>query len=126
MIFLNRMFFILIITFSAFYSLAQEDFEDLGYFESEDIACEDLPEAFDKYQQDVQLSQISLQKALSSTAQFLKKTVQEGGLVDNSFLQMIEDLEQVSLLSMDNSATLSNRAYDISYFLSDCLDSSQE
>ncbi|MCZ0932200.1 MAG: hypothetical protein OXJ52_03495 [Oligoflexia bacterium] len=123
MIFSKQSLFIFIIAFFTAFSFAQDDSEDLDYFETEDIACEDLPEAFNKYTEDVQLNQISMQKALTSLVQFLRKTSEQGRLVEAELLKMIEDLEQMNDLSQDNSMFLSDKASDISYFLPDCITS---
>ena len=125
--FLRQCLFIFVAVFFTAFIFAQnefEDFEELDYFETEDIACEDLPSAFGRYRDDVQLNQISLQKSLASATQLLRKISKEG-LVEEELLQMIKTLEEMSALSMDNSGALSNQAYDISYFLPECLNSSK-
>ena len=121
MIISKQSLFILIIAFFAVFSFAQDDLEDLGYLESEDIACEDLPEAFNKYIDDVQLDQMSMQKTLASLVQFLRKTSEQGRLVEAELLKMIENLEQINDLSRDSSMILSDRAYNISDYLPDCI-----
>ena len=128
MIFSKQLLFIFIISFFTVFSFAQDslDLEDLDYLESEDIACEDLPSVFDKFKDDVYLNQISMHKVLTSAVQFLKTSVETGQFVKAELLKKIQDLEQVSSLSMDNSIILSDRAYDISDFLPDCISSSSE
>ena len=107
--------------------LAQEDDEDdflddyLGI--QEDIPCEDLPKSFNTYQQDIQGSDLSIQKALRSTVQFLRQASEEDSLNKQELLKMIEELEMVHSLSMDNTMILSSKADNIAYFLSDCLQS---
>ena len=115
--------FILFAVIFTSFVFAQEDDELSDLFESEDIACEDLPSAFNKYRDDVQLNQLSLQKALSSTAKFLKETSKKGKVVEEELIEMIKTLEQVNDLSSDNSLALSDQAYNISYFLPDCVES---
>ena len=121
MIFPKQSLFIFIIAFFTVFSFAQDELEDMGYLESEDIACEDLPSVFDKYTDDVRLNQISMQKALAGTVRFLRNISEEGQLVKEDLLKMIKNLKQVNELSMDNSMILSDKAYDIGYVLPDCI-----
>ena len=123
MIFLKRILMVFTTVFCIFFSSAQDELDDIDYLKSEDIACEDLPEAFNKYQEDSHLNQVAFQKALAGTAEFLKKSSKEGQFVKQDLLKMIQELEEVSQLSMDNSLLLSNKANDISYSLTDCLNS---
>ena len=126
MSFFKAFLFIFTICFASF-SMAQDEWDeldDLDYLEAEDIACEDLPAGFDKYSDDVQLSHLSLQKSLTSVTHFLRKMSKDNQLVKAELLEMIESLEQISALSSDNSMLLSDQAYNMSYFLSDCLNPS--
>ena len=118
--FLKPVLFIFIAVFFTVFSSAQED---LLLFEEEEIACEDLPSVFSKYEEDVQLSQLSFQRTLRSLTHFLKTSSEEGQFVKEELEKMIKDLEEISVLSMESSEFLSNRAYDISFFLPDCVDS---
>ena len=121
-LFKQSLFIFIAVIFTAF-SFAQDELDDLDLLESEDIACEDLPSAFNKYRDDVQLNQLSLQKSLSSTAQFLRETSKHGKVVKEELLEMIKTLEEIRALSLDNSMALSDQAYNIGYFLPDCVDS---
>ena len=119
--------FILTALFFTAFSFAQDeldgfddDLDDLGF---EDIACEDLPSAFDKYRDDVQLNQFALQQALSNVTQFLKESSQHEKPVKEELLETIKALEKANSLSLDNSLALSDQAYNISYFLPDCVKS---
>ena len=112
----------IMILFTSF-SFAQNELDNLGYLESEDIACEDLPSAFNKYEDDVELNQLSLQRLLSRTAEFLRNVSKDGQIVKEELLEMIENLKEVSALSADNSFLLSDQAYNIAYALPNCVES---
>ncbi|MCY4321463.1 MAG: hypothetical protein OXC37_03540 [Bdellovibrionaceae bacterium] len=122
MMFFKRIFFICLISFFTISSFAEEDLlEELGYLESEDIPCDDLPSAFKKYKDDVILNQLSMQKSLSSVIQFLENNSESDTSFKQDLLKMIEDLKNANDLIMDNTTNLSNRAGNINTVLSDCL-----
>ena len=126
--FLEYAIFAFIIALSSSISFAEEDDLEDDFLEdyleeTKDIACEDLPEAFNVYQQDIQANDLSIQKALRSTTQFLKKVSEEDLLDKQELLKMIEDLAALDALTMDNNMILSDRGYNISYVLTDCLKS---
>ena len=121
--------FVFIIALSSSILAQEEELEDdfledyLGV--QEDIACEDLPESFNTYQQDIQANDLSNQKALRSTVRFLRQASEEELLNKQELLNMIEELELVNSLSMDNTMILSTTGNNIAYFLSDCIQPNQ-
>ena len=122
---IKKILFPVIILFSVFFSLAQTGTSYLDS-EGEDIACEDLPEAFNRYTKDVELNQLSLQKALRQTADFLKTIAESEKFSRNKLLGMINDLETAYSLSQENTMLLSNRGHDISFFLTQCFKTTEK
>ena len=123
---IKKFLFPIIILLFAFSGLAQNGVGYSGFEEEEDIACEDLPEALDKYIKDTELNQLSSQKALMQTAGFLKTIAESEKFSREKLLEMINSLEDAYYLSQENIMLLSDRAYNISYFLEECLKPEEE
>ena len=109
------------------YGLSQEeefndDVEYLDIFEEqEDIACENLPEAFKKYNEDRNLNQAAMERSLSHTIKTLKDISKRNSKSKGNLSELIDKLEEAVILSESNSLTFLNKSDNISYFLKDCI-----
>lgn len=113
----------LLVFFSAVQVSANDDQKDFfsDDYEEEDIACENLPTTFQKYNQDIQLQQHSLKFTLRETAKFLKELKGSGEVSTEALSKMINDLEEAQLLSQDNEMVLYSRGSNIAHSLDECL-----
>ena len=103
------------------FSLSQEDSDIYGLFdEPEDIACEDLSEAFKKYDEDRSLNQIAMESSLTQTIQTLREVSNEDAKSKEKLSQLIDNLSEAVRLSQDNTLIFLDKADNISYFLQDC------
>lgn len=98
-----------------------EEGEFFSIYETEAIACADLPEAVRAYNQDAQLNQRALSWTLRKTADSLSGFSSQDGAPGSDLLKMIEDLEDALFLSQTNEMALSDRSAHIEYLLEGCL-----
>ena len=85
-----------------------------------EIACSALPSSLEGYNQDVRLSQHSLNWTLSRLSDFLRKA-QENNEWDRSKLNtMIKNLEQAEIMIQQNTESLYLKGSDIAYFIGEC------
>lgn len=111
-------------------SFSQEEDEldiyDL-FEEPEEIACEDLPETFKKYNEDRSLNQKAMERSLTNTVQTLKEIAEfETPSSKERLVELVENLEQAVSLSQSNEFIFLNKADNISYFLKDCASKKTE
>ena len=101
--------------------LDDEMFDDL-FGQQEDIACEDLPEAFKKYDEDRNLNQTAMEKSLSQTIKTLRAiSQQELPNSEKNLLELADKMEEAVSLSQANNFIFLDKADNISYFLKDCV-----
>lgn len=104
-------------------ALAQTN--DSNFFDNnqdeEIIACENLPEALTKYNQNIQLDRYSLKSALSEVSSFLKDASQKKQFARSKLLEMIQNIEKVYQAIQENEMRLSSKGHDIEFFLTECL-----
>lgn len=94
-------------------------------FEEEDIACQDLPQALNRYNNDIQLERYSVKSTLRSLSSFLESVSQQEALDQRELLNLIKKIENMYSLVQENEMLLSDRADNIEYFLEECLTPSQ-
>jgi len=112
--------------FISFASSQDDEFFDI-FEEQEDIACEDLPEAFKKYDEDRKLNQMAMESSLAQAIKSLKEISKQGS--DNpeeSIDQLTSQLEEALNWSQSNTLIFLNKSDNFSYFLTDCSPKKQE
>ena len=104
------------------YGLSQEvEYDEFDIFEEqEDIACEDLPEAFKKYSEDRNLNQAAMERSLSRTIQTLKDISKQKSNSKENLSELINKLEEAVSLSQSNSLIFLIKSDNIFYFLEEC------
>ena len=96
-------------------------------FYSDDISCKNLPKVFKKYDEDQNLNQTAMERALSEASQTLRDiSNQESSIFKKDISKLADRLKEVTALSQTKALMFSNQADDISYFLKDCLKKEKE
>ena len=114
----------IVIWFFVFSSLAQQedkDTSDGGDFDEESISCENLLEAFRKYNADTQLNRSSVTSTLLHLAKFLRDVSERSHLKQSELDQLIQSVNNVRRRIQSNEQTLLSKGYDLEGFLEECL-----
>lgn len=123
-IFKNILLFF-VVCFFVFSSLAQpedQDFPDDADFDEESISCENLLEAFRRYNADAQLDRSSVTSALLHLAKFLRGVSERSQIQKSELDQLIQSVDDVRRRIQSNAQTLVSKGYDLEDFLEECLD----
>ena len=85
------------------------------------IVCKNLPEAFIKDEQDNQLHNYSLRSTLNEIQKDLKKFSKEKKVIQADLLRMIADLENIKNIISDNQFSLAMQSDNILFSMEGCL-----
>ena len=115
-------FFPFVILFFIASALAQDNSDpfELDYME-EDIACEDLPEVFMNYDEDIQLDRQAVKSTLSQLSSFLQSAPDEEPFAHSELSKMIENIDNMIALINSKDLNLLTKSQDIHFFLIECL-----
>lgn len=116
------MIFVFLLCFSGFSVLSSFADEDDFLFDlEEEITCEQLPQSYNTYTQDIQLERVAVKQTFRKLISSLQSTLEQENFSRSTILSMIEELQNLQSLVRENDLSLSNKAYNIGYFFKQCL-----
>lgn len=118
------MIFVFLLCFSGFSvlsSFANEGEDDFLFDLEEEITCEQLPQSYNTYTQDIQLERVAVKQTFRKLISSLQSTLEQENFSRSTILSMIEELQNLQSLVRENDLSLSNKAYNIGYFFKQCL-----
>ena len=110
----------LVLLLSMSFFVSAHPLKSIDHDPDAEIACSALPSALEGYNQDVRLSQHSLNWTLSRLSDFLRKAQKDNQLDRLELNKMIKNLERAEIMIQQNTESLYLKGSDISYFMGQC------